>query len=281
MQKIKNNGLTFIIAVLVIGHLIGTMTHIMLLFDVIRLGFMNSAKTFGVSPIVNGYWISLTIIDPAIAFLLIKNRRIGVVFGFANIFINVIVNSSIQIASLTVITLYSVYEALGNIFNGLQIALLIFSSFTLPLFFIQPDPIKELKSNYVHVFHYIPIIALSTGLLIHLVGLFNLIQKFESLWILWVHVSMSILDTGLIYALWKRMRLGYIFGIIGFSIFGLLQAGFAGAIFIGFNCSFNLSMAITIAICCLSISALLLNNDMYKISFQKKRILHKTDKTCK
>jgi len=281
MQKNNNNGLTFVIAVLVIGHLIGTMTHIILLFDVIRLGFMNSAKSFGVSSIVNGYWISLTIIDPAIAFLLIKNRRTGVAFGFANILINVIVNSSIQIASLTVITLHSVYEALGNIFNGLQIALLIFSSFTLPLFFIQPDLIKKLKSNYVHVFHYIPIIALSTGLLIHLVGLFNLIQKFESLWILWVHVSMIIIDTGLIYALWKRMRLGYIFGIIGFSLFGLLQAGFAGAIFIGFNWSFNLSMAITIAICSLSISALLLNSDVYKISFQNKRILHKTAKTCK
>ena len=269
MHKHKDNGFTFIIAVLIIGHLIGTMTHTILLFDIIKLGFMGSAKAFGVSPIVNGYWMSLTIIDPFIAFLLIKHRRIGVLFGFINIFINVIVNSSLVIASLSIITLHSVYEALGNIFNGLQIALLLFSSFTLPLFFTKPNPITTRKLNYVHAFHFIPIIALTIGLLIHLVGLFNLIRNFESLWILWVHISMTIFDAGITYALWKRMKLGYIIAIAGFSIFGLLQAGFAGAIYLGFKCSFNLSMAITISICCLSISALLMNSDMYKLKIRQ------------
>jgi hypothetical protein len=269
MQKMKNIGFTFIIAVLIIGHLIGTMTHTMLLFDIIKLGFMGSAKAFGVSPIVNGYWMSLTIIDPVIAFLLIKHRRTGVLFGFINIFINVIVNSSLVIASLSIITLHSVYEALGNIFNGLQIALLLFASFTLPLFFTKPNLIITRKLNYVHAFHFIPIIALTIGLLMHLVGLYNLIRNFESLWILWVHVSMAIFDAGIIYALWKRMKIGYIIGIVGFSIFGLLQTAFAGAIFIGFKCSFNLSMAITISICCLSISALLMNSDMYKLKIRQ------------
>lgn len=273
MQKIKNNGFTFIIVVLIIGHLIGTMTHTFLLFDIIKLGFMNSAKAFGVSPIVNGYWMSLTIIDPVIAFLLTKNRKIGVLFGFINIFINVIVNSSLQIATLSIITLQSVYEALGNIFNGLQIALLLFSSFTLPLFFIKTARTTiQQKFNYFNFFKFIPIIALTSGFLIHLVGLFNLIADFKSLWILWVHVSMIIFNAGLIYALWKRMKFGYIIGIVGFSIFGLLQAGFAGAIFIGFNCSFNLAMAITISICCLSISSLLMNSDMYKVTIREMAI---------
>lgn len=76
---------------------------------------------------------------------------------------------------------------------------------------------------------------------------------------------MTLFDAGIIYALWKRMKLGYIIGLVGFSIFGLLQAGFAGAIFIGFKCSFKLTMAITISICCLSISALLMNSAMYKL----------------
>ncbi len=80
MQNYKNNGITFIIAVLIIGYLIGTMTHIILLFDIIKLGFINSAKAFGVPAIVNGYWMSLTIIDPLIAFLLIKKRKCGIVF---------------------------------------------------------------------------------------------------------------------------------------------------------------------------------------------------------
>jgi Na+/serine symporter len=83
---------------------------------------------------------------------------------------------------------------------------------------------------------------------------------------------MVVFDTGLIYALWNRMKLGYIIGIIGFGIFGLLQAGFACAIFIGFNCFFNLVMAITISICCLSISALLMNSEMYKLSIRNKNL---------
>ena len=230
---------------------------------------MGSAKAFGVSPIVNGYWMSLTVIDPVIAFLLIKHRRIGVLFGFINIFINVIVNSSLVIASLSIINLHSVYEALGNIFNGLQIALLLFSSFTLPLFFTKPNSIKTLKINYVQAFHFIPIIALTIGLLIQLVELFNLIMNYESLWIFCVHVSLAVFDAGIIYALWKRLKIGYIIGIVGFSIFGLFQAGFAGAVFIGFKCSFNLSMAITISICCLSVSALLMNSDMNKLKIRQ------------
>jgi len=83
---------------------------------------------------------------------------------------------------------------------------------------------------------------------------------------------MIIFNAGLIYALWKRMKFGYIIGIVGFSIFGLLQTGFAGAIFIGFNCSFNLAMAITISICCLSISSLLMNSDMYKVTIREMAI---------
>ena len=106
------------------------------------------------------------------------------------------------------------YEALGNIFNGLQIALLLFSSFTLPLFFIKTARTTiQHKFNYFNFFKFIPIIALTSGFLIHLVGLFNLIADFKSLWILWVHVSMTIFNTGLIYALWKRMKFGYIIGI--------------------------------------------------------------------
>ncbi|NLG17452.1 MAG: hypothetical protein GX556_09010 [Fibrobacter sp.] len=275
-MKLNNNtaakdslGLTFIIAVLVIGYLIGTMTHIFLLFDVVRLGFINSAKAFGVSPVVNGYWISLTVIDPVIALLLLRNRKIGVLLGFINILINVIVNSSLQIASLSLITPHSVYDSLGNIYNGLQIALLLFSFFTLPLFFLKPDFLKRKRFDYFNFFKFIPVIALTIGLFIHLAGLLNLMRNFQSLWNLWVHVSMTVFNAGLIYALLKRMKSGYIIGIIGFSIFGLLQSGFACAIFLGFNCSFNLVMAITISICCLSISSLLTNREIYKFTFRQ------------
>lgn len=259
----KNRGITFIIVVLIIGYLIGTMTHIIHFSDVLRLGFINSAKTYGVSPIVNGYWLSLTIIDPVVAFLLFKKRKSGVLLAFFNILINVAVNSYLQIASLNTLSLHSIYNALGNIGQGLQIALLLFSLFTLPIFFIKTDTDSRNRFSYVHIFNLIPIIALATGLIIHLTGLIILIHRFESLWNLWVHFSMTIIDSALIYALWNKLRSGYIIGLIGFGIFGLMQAGFAGANYMGFNCAFNLAMAVTISVCCLSISALLINGDIY------------------
>lgn len=264
-NKTQNKGITFIIAVLVAGHLIGTVTHIIHFSEVLKLGFIHSAKAYGVSPIMNGYWLSLTIIDPVIAFLLLKRKKTGVILAFINILINVIVNSSVQISSLPYVTFHAIYDSLGNIFNGLQIALLIFSAFTLPLFYGNPDERSPGRINYIWMFSFIPIIALSAGLIIHIVGLVQLVHHFESLWTLWVHVSMILFDGGLIYALWKRMRLGYIVGIAGFSIFGFLQAGFAVAIFLGVKCSFNLAMAVTISICCLAISALLMNDDRYTL----------------
>jgi hypothetical protein len=260
----QNRGLTFTVAVLIIGYLIGTMTHAAHFSEVVKLGFINSAKVYEVSPIINGYWLSLTIIDPVIAFLLIKKRNTGAILAFANILINVIVNSTVQISSLPVITFHSIYDSLGKIYNGLQIALLIFSACTLPLFYCGPDKHSPGKISYTRIFSFIPIVALSAGLIIHICGLIQLVHHFDSLWMLWVHVSMILIDSGLIYALWKRMWLGYIVGIAGFSIFGLLQAGFAIAIFFGVKCGFNLAMAVTISICCLAVSALLMNCDSYK-----------------
>lgn len=137
MQYPKNNGITFIIAILVIGHLIGTITHVFHFLDVIRSGFINYANTNSVSPVVNGYWLSLTIIDPAIVFLLIKTRKAGVLSAFITIFINNIINSGVTINSLSTVSLHSIYNSLGNIYNGLQIAFLLFSAVTLPLFFLN------------------------------------------------------------------------------------------------------------------------------------------------
>jgi hypothetical protein len=177
----KNKGTTFIIAVLIAGHLIGTMTHVIHFSEVIMLGFINSAKAYGVSPIINGYWLSLTIIDPVIAFLLVKQRKTGVLLAFINILINVTVNSTVQISSLHIFTFRSIYDSLGNIFNGL--ALLLISACTLPLFYGNPDGHSHGRTTNVGMFGFIPFIALSAGLVIHIAGLIKLVHHFDSLWI--------------------------------------------------------------------------------------------------
>jgi hypothetical protein len=260
MQKdSKERAKQFIILIIVAGYLIGTMTHIIHLTDVIRLGFFNSAKIFGVSPYINAYWLSLTVIDPTIAFLLIRKTKTGATLGFVNIFFNVAINSAIQIVKLPLISLETIYTTLGNIFNGLQIALLVFSIFTLPL-------ILSKSNKYITIFSKVPILVLTVGLLIHLTGLARIIQHFESFWMLWVHFSMTILDGILIYLLVKKTRIGYIIGLVVFAIFALIQAGYAGAIFVGLNCPFNLAMALTISVCFVSIAGLIVSKDTFKYS---------------
>jgi hypothetical protein len=74
----------------------------------------------------------------------------------------------------------------------------------------------------------------------------------------------------------NKFKLGYILGIAVFSSFGILQAGFAGAIFIGVKCPFNLAMAITISLCCLSIASLILNGDKLTNNITQMWIKNKT-----
>lgn len=265
MQKETNQKTKyFIVAILFTGYLIGTMTHIFHLSDVIKLGFFNSAKIYGVHPVVNAYWLSLTIIDPIIAFLLIKKTSIGAVLCFVNILINVAVNSGLQIYALPTISVKAIYDSLGNIYNSLQIALLTFSTFTLPV--IISD-----NKKYRNLFLKIPLLVLTIGLTIHLIGLTKVIQHFESFWVLWVHLSMIAIDGALMCALLNRLKLGYICGLFLFSSFGIIQAGYAGAIFMGFNCSFNLEMAVTISMCCVSFAALIMDCDKLTVSVRQIR----------
>jgi len=259
---------TFIVAILFTGYAVGTVTHVLHALDVLQLGLVDSARAYGVSPGVNAYWLSLTIIDPLIAFLLVTRRRAGVFLAFVNILVNVVVNSWVRISALPVVTLGSVYDSLGNIYNGLQIALLVFSACTVPLFLPATGTLSTAVRAYTRLFDAIPFVALAAGLAIHLVGLVNVILDYQSLWVTWVHVSMTAVDTALIYALARRLRIGYIVAVAGFGIFALLQGGFAVAILFGVECPFNLSMAVTIAVCCLAIASLLLNRDHYGHTFR-------------
>lgn len=271
MQKDNYQRTTiFIIAILFIGYLIGTMTHILHLLDVIKLGFYNSAKAYRATPVINAYWLSLTIIDPIIAFLLLKNTKIGAILAFINILVNVIVNSGLQISTLPIISPKTIYDSLGNIFNSLQLALFVFSIITLPVIIIG-------KGRYVEFFRKFPFFVLLMGLVIHLSGLIRLIFHFESLWVLWVHISMVIIDGALFYLLFKKLKIAYILGLALFGTFGMIQAGFAIAIFMGIECPFNLAMAVTISLCCLSIIGLMLNRDnfTYQINHIRKQEITK------
>lgn len=245
----------FIITILFIGYLLRTISHILNYTDVIKSIIFNlSDKAFDISFILDIYWLLLPITDAIIAFLLINRFKIGAALAFINILINVIINIGLKIITLSVVSLNSIYDVAGNVYDGLNIALLIFSMITLPL-------IISHNQKYIGFFLRLPFYILIIGLVIHLKGLIQLTYHFESIWVLWVHVSMTIIDGALFYLLLYKVKSGYILGMILFQSFGMLQIGFAVVIIFGANCSFNLSMAITIALCYLASTSLILNKD--------------------
>ena len=75
----------------------------------------------------------------------------------------------------------------------------------------------------------------------------------------------------LFYLLVKKFKLGFVLTLGLFSSFGILQASFAGAIFLGIECSFNLTMALTISMCCLAVVSLILKRETYVVSIIGKK----------
>lgn len=262
MQK----DLGFVIFVLIFGHIIGTITHLIHFSEVIKLGFFSSAQAYDVSPIINGYWLSLTLIDPIIVFLLIKKPRLGVFVGFVNLLINVVVNSTLVILSLQSITLLNAIDILGNIGTSLQIAIFVFILFYIPLF-IKSGAIQPYI--YDRLFSQIPLITFSAGLVIHSIGIYNILIEFTSAWETWVHFSMIVTNSLMIFAIYNKLRIGFLFGIALFGLFGLIQGWFALVHYLGFDSPWNLQLAITIAICCLAIVSLLRNESIYKNTLGK------------
>lgn len=261
-KKTRNQGDNFICLVLIIGFSIGTFTHIIDLIDIIKYGFFKYAELYHISPLLNAYWISLTIVDPLIVLLLLKNIKIGAIAGFINIFINVVVNSSYQLINIDYLTLSIIVDKLGTIYNSLQIALLLFSALTLPIL-LAPQELDRRAQFYPQAFGQIPLVVLSMGLLIHIVGLAHLINNFSTIWIAWVHISMTVIDSVLIILIFNRLRLAYILALLGFGIFGALQAGMAIGNFFGLKVGFNLEGGIALTLCCLAIASLLTNKNRF------------------
>ncbi|KMQ51353.1 hypothetical protein CHISP_1836 [Chitinispirillum alkaliphilum] len=255
-----NKDLIFIIVILIFGHFVGTITHIIHLIDAINIGFFDIAEAYGVSPVINGYWLSLTAINPLIVFLLIKIPRFGVSAAFINLTVNVSVNSFVLISSIENMSLMGIVNAFGNIYTSLQFALFLFALLCCPLLFRKdnwPAPF------YDSLFSKLPLIAFFAGLIIHLIGIYHVIFNFTSLWEAWVHFSMTAINSLMILAVLKKYRIGYLLGIALFGIFGLVQGWIALVHFLGFDTPWSFQLAITISICCLAIVSFLRNEASY------------------
>lgn len=70
----------------VLGYLVGTTTHVA---DLVLGGFEPYA---GFPTAVRVFWVSLTVVDPLTAVLLLMRRRLGVVLGVVVILVDLVVN---------------------------------------------------------------------------------------------------------------------------------------------------------------------------------------------
>lgn len=238
----------FITAVLVLSFLIGTATHTA---DVIQLGFPGYSGIGDISRFCNYFWTSLLFINPIIAFLLIVKRSAGAVAAFIVISADVIINYSFY--SSRMIT-HQVWEVPSF---SLQFACFLFSFLTLPKLLCPKSGYYWIRTMIHSGFSKIPLIVLCIGLIIHIQGIATLDLENSSLWSLWVHFSMIVVDSLLLLALIMKLKIGFYGAIVGFGIFGLTQGVFAAGNFLGFDMPFNSIMGATLSISLLVIASLL------------------------
>ncbi|MFP4164334.1 MAG: hypothetical protein ACLFQB_10520 [Chitinispirillaceae bacterium] len=240
----------FITLVLVSAFLIGTATHTA---DVIKQGFLGYSKIGDVSGFYNCFWTSLLFVDPLIVVLLLFKRWAGAVAAFIVIAADVAVNYSYL--STHVVTL-PVWEVPSF---SLQAAVLLFSFLTLPKVLVWKKESGWFGKKVQRWYSKTPHIVLWAGLMIHIYGIASLKLETATLWNIWVHFSMIVVDSLLLAALIMKLRIGFWAALVGFSLFGLIQAGFAAGSFFGLSVPFNFTMGMTLSLCCLVVSSLLGN----------------------
>lgn len=64
---------------------------------------------------------------------------------------------------------------------------------------------------------------LTVGLVLHLIGLFNILVHSATLWAIWVHLSMLGLDGAGLYGLMRGRKWGRVLSLTIFAAFGLVQ----------------------------------------------------------
>lgn len=238
----------FITAVLALSFLIGTATHTA---DLIQLGFLGYTKMGDISQFYNCFWTSLLFIDPVVAVLLIVKRSAGAVAALIVISADVIINYSFFSSRMITLPIWEVPSF------SLQFACFLFSLLTLPKLLCPGNGFGSIKKLINSGFTKIPLIVLCIGLIIHIYGIATLNLGNSSLWSLWVHFSMIIVDSLLLLALIMKLEIGFWGALVGFSLFGLTQGVFAAGNFLGFDMPFNVTMGITLSICLLVIASLL------------------------
>jgi hypothetical protein len=248
---VNPSALSFIIIVLASSFCIGTSTHIVNIF---QLGFLGYTKLPGVSQWNNMFWTALTIADPLVVFLLFSRRRAGALAGFLVLAADIAVN-------YRYFTMHDSVPVWSNPAFSAQSACFLFSAVTLPFFLLE----KGVVSNrYAKCLSAIPYLSLFTGLLIHGKGLHSLLTSTVTLWPLWVHCSMIVVDSALLVGFFMKLKAGFWAGILAFGAFAFLQLSFSLGNYFGLNVPFTFEMGMTVSLCCLSITALL--NDRQKMT---------------
>jgi len=248
----------FILAILIICFTVGTITHVL---DIYSLGFFGYAKLAHVGSGLNIFWSLLVVFDPIVILLLFTRRMAGIIVGFVVLLSDVAVNSYfvLKFTSSSVVT----DQALA-----LQIFALLFSAFTLPLWLSHRS--GTILKIYPVLFSYLPHCSFIYWFCLHIFWSAKLSCGMipPTLWNIWSQVSMLCLDAFIIIALLKKTRIGFYAAFIAIVIVSaeiIICCALAYAHVL--NTPVSISAGIGLAMCLLSITALIISKHRYTLRF--------------
>lgn len=125
----------------------------------------------------------------------------------------------------------------------------------------------KLKNNLF----YFPLCFLLVGIIIHIMGLFDIIHKDNySVWNVWVHFSMLLINTIAFYGLLSRKKWGYYGALAIFILFGATQLvlGLFHIVSKG-KIPFDIQNYGTILVCIVAVVCLFAENNLLETGSEK------------
>jgi len=251
-QKCDN----FIVLSLMAAFGVGAVTRFS---DIISGGLSVYLRLSGVHPLQIIFWYALLVVEPALIVLLYKKRIVGAMAGFLVILADVMVNYHYQLTNT--------FSDLNDVYFIVQCSTLVFSAVSLPKLLMRRAANSGYDPFYYYFFELIPLISLTTGLMITMAELISVLFDGCVSWKAFFYGTVFVLNCLIIVGLVRKLRTGFVAALVAVILLACVQVGMAVETLLGFGLRFVMGSGVTFSLCCLSIAALLLREGRYTERF--------------
>ena len=247
-QKCDN----FIVVSLMAAFGVGFVTRFS---DIISGGLSVYLELSGVHPLQIFFWYALLVIEPGVIVLLHKKRTVGAMVGFLVILADVIVNYHYQLTNT--------FSDLNDVYFIVQCSTLVFSAVSLPKLLMRRAANSGYDPFYYYIFELIPLISLTTGLMITVAELISVLFDDCVRWSAFFYGTVVVFNCLIIVGLVRKLRTGFVAALVAVVLLACVQVGMAVETLLGLGFRFVMGSGVTFSLCCLSIAALLLREERY------------------